>query len=279
MTPGRAPPRRGHRRRAAARDQRGRLPRRAAGLRRRRRHGRPRERRRGQPDRGRGVRPAGRRGLRARPGAPRWSRATLEASQRPDHASTPPRARRRVARVRPAPPWSRRCWSRTTGRRPGCWPTSATPGSTRSADGSLRQVSTDHSVVQELVDSGQITEAQAAEHPERHVITRALGGPRLEPADYFLLPVADGASGCCCAPTASAGWSTTTEIAAILTAEPRPARRGRPAGRGRPRGRGRRQRHRRRGRCGGIGPRPGLRLRAAARESRAETGGTAVTHR
>src|SRR5262249_24207018 len=50
------------------------------------------------------------------------------------------------------------------------------------ADGTLRQVSTDHSVVQELVDSGEITAAEAHEHPERHVITRALGGPRLEPA-------------------------------------------------------------------------------------------------
>ena len=55
--------------------------------------------------------------------------------------------------------------------------------------GTLDRVSTDHSVVQELIDAGRITEEQAAEHPERHVITRALGGPRLEGADYFLLPV------------------------------------------------------------------------------------------
>lgn len=58
-------------------------------------------------------------------------------------------------------------------------------------DGRLRRVSTDHSVVQELVDAGQITEAEAAEHPDRHVITRALGGPRLEPADQFLVAVDD----------------------------------------------------------------------------------------
>jgi protein phosphatase len=55
--------------------------------------------------------------------------------------------------------------------------------------GTLHRVSTDHSVVQELVDSGRITAAEAVDHPERHVITRALGGPRLEPADYFLMPV------------------------------------------------------------------------------------------
>jgi PPM family protein phosphatase len=57
--------------------------------------------------------------------------------------------------------------------------------------GELRQVSVDHSVVQELVDSGEITAAEAQDHPERHVITRALGGPRLEPADFFLVPVTE----------------------------------------------------------------------------------------
>ena len=37
----------------------------------------------------------------------------------------------------------------------------------------------DHSLVQELIDEGQISEAQAAVHPQRHVLTRALG---VEPA-------------------------------------------------------------------------------------------------
>jgi PPM family protein phosphatase len=57
------------------------------------------------------------------------------------------------------------------------------------SDGRLHRVSTDHSVVQELVDSGEITAQEAQEHPERHVITRALGGPRLEEPDYFVLPL------------------------------------------------------------------------------------------
>jgi protein phosphatase len=60
----------------------------------------------------------------------------------------------------------------------------------RVAEGRLHQVSHDHSVVQELVDSGKITEADAAVHPERHVITRALGGPGRVDADFFLLPLA-----------------------------------------------------------------------------------------
>ncbi len=42
-------------------------------------------------------------------------------------------------------------------------------------DGSLHQLTVDHSLVQELVDDGQISPAQAAVHPQRHVLTRALG--------------------------------------------------------------------------------------------------------
>lgn len=53
----------------------------------------------------------------------------------------------------------------------------------------LEQVSVDHSVVQELVDSGAITKSDAANHPERHVITRALGGSGSTDADYFVLPL------------------------------------------------------------------------------------------
>ena len=57
--------------------------------------------------------------------------------------------------------------------------------------GELLRVSTDHSLVQELIDSGRITEEQAMVHPERHIVTRALGGPgRLDP-DFFSFPLAD----------------------------------------------------------------------------------------
>jgi PPM family protein phosphatase len=59
----------------------------------------------------------------------------------------------------------------------------------RYAAGSLEQVSVDHSVVQELVDAGSITREEAAVHPARHVITRALGGAEFADADYFLLPL------------------------------------------------------------------------------------------
>jgi PPM family protein phosphatase len=61
----------------------------------------------------------------------------------------------------------------------------------RFAHGELRRVSTDHSVVQELVDSGRITEEEALVHPERHIVTRALGGPDPLDPDFFRVPLAD----------------------------------------------------------------------------------------
>jgi protein phosphatase/serine/threonine-protein phosphatase Stp1 len=42
-------------------------------------------------------------------------------------------------------------------------------------DGALTQVTRDHSLVQELVDAGVITEAEAEGHPRANVITRAVG--------------------------------------------------------------------------------------------------------
>jgi serine/threonine protein phosphatase PrpC len=42
-------------------------------------------------------------------------------------------------------------------------------------DGELRRITKDHSLVAELVDRGKLTEEQAETHPQRSVITRALG--------------------------------------------------------------------------------------------------------
>ena len=52
----------------------------------------------------------------------------------------------------------------------------------------LERVSVDHSVVQELLDQGRIDAAEAASHPERHVLTRALGTGDAHEPDYWLLP-------------------------------------------------------------------------------------------
>jgi PPM family protein phosphatase len=88
-------------------------------------------------------------------------------------------------------------------------------------DGRLRQVSTDHSVIQELLKSGEITEDQAAAHPERHVITRALGGPRLEPADFFLVPLGEAERLLLCSDGIS-GLVDDGQIEAVLTGTPDP---------------------------------------------------------
>lgn len=43
------------------------------------------------------------------------------------------------------------------------------------SDSGITQVTTDHSVVQMMVDNGEITPEEAKEHPKKNVITRALG--------------------------------------------------------------------------------------------------------
>lgn len=55
----------------------------------------------------------------------------------------------------------------------------------RAADHTLHQVTRDHSYVAALVASGQITWREAAHHPHRNVITRALGTREQETPDLF----------------------------------------------------------------------------------------------
>lgn len=58
--------------------------------------------------------------------------------------------------------------------------------------GKLQQLTRDHSLVADLVEAGQITEAEARVHPQRSVITRALGSdPRTQP-DLFEINVEAG---------------------------------------------------------------------------------------
>ena len=58
--------------------------------------------------------------------------------------------------------------------------------------GSLVRVTHDHSYVEELVDSGQITADEARTHPSRSIITRALGSDPDMYADHFSLEVSNG---------------------------------------------------------------------------------------
>jgi PPM family protein phosphatase len=58
--------------------------------------------------------------------------------------------------------------------------------------GSLRPVTEDHSLVAELVRSGDLTRDQAAEHPQKNLITRALGADEEVEVDTSVLPVEAG---------------------------------------------------------------------------------------
>jgi serine/threonine protein phosphatase PrpC len=58
--------------------------------------------------------------------------------------------------------------------------------------GRLEQLTRDHSLVEEMRRKGQITDAQAEDHPQRSIITRALGPePRVE-VDVQTVPAAPG---------------------------------------------------------------------------------------
>lgn len=52
----------------------------------------------------------------------------------------------------------------------------------------LSQLSVDHSAVQELVELGQITKSEAERHPDRNIVTRALGAALEVDADIWLVP-------------------------------------------------------------------------------------------
>ncbi len=62
----------------------------------------------------------------------------------------------------------------------------------RFADGELEQISVDHSVVQELIDAGELTGDAAGRDPRRNEITRAIGGGSGGEADFWLLAAEAG---------------------------------------------------------------------------------------
>ena len=59
-------------------------------------------------------------------------------------------------------------------------------------DGELRQLTIDHSIVQELLDAGAITPSEAEVHPHANVITRAVGFNEEPLPDFSLVPVTAG---------------------------------------------------------------------------------------
>ena len=68
-------------------------------------------------------------------------------------------------------------------------------------DGGLEQLTEDHSLVAELVRSGKLSPEEAENHPQRSVITRALGTDPDVDVDMFTIE-AQTATSSCSAPTA-----------------------------------------------------------------------------
>ncbi len=62
----------------------------------------------------------------------------------------------------------------------------------RMSGGKLSQISVDHSVVQELVEAGVVGPEEAHRHPDRHVITRAIGTASEPEPDYWMLRADSG---------------------------------------------------------------------------------------
>lgn len=56
----------------------------------------------------------------------------------------------------------------------------------------LEQITRDHSIVQTMVEKGQLTQNEARNHPRKHFITRALGVEDTVDCDYDQLVIADG---------------------------------------------------------------------------------------
>ena len=56
----------------------------------------------------------------------------------------------------------------------------------------IRQITRDHSLVQEMVRIGEISEEEARFHPDKNIITRALGAERTVDVDFFDLQLEPG---------------------------------------------------------------------------------------
>lgn len=56
----------------------------------------------------------------------------------------------------------------------------------------IRQITRDHSLVEEMVRIGSISHEEARVHPDKNIITRAVGASETVEADYFTVDLAEG---------------------------------------------------------------------------------------
>ncbi|HHZ19312.1 MAG TPA: Stp1/IreP family PP2C-type Ser/Thr phosphatase [Firmicutes bacterium] len=87
--------------------------------------------------------------------------------------------------------------------------------------GELRRLTRDHSLVEELVANGGITAEQARNHPQRNILTRALGTPNLPEIELVELPIEAGDRFLLCTDGLS-GPLSDEEIAAVISEDKSP---------------------------------------------------------
>ncbi len=90
-------------------------------------------------------------------------------------------------------------------------------------DGSLMQLTLDHSVVEELVRRGEMTAREAAHNPRRHILTRAIGIEREVDVDTVTIEAVVGDRVLLCSDGLS-NEVTDKEIGAVMGRQPDPGR-------------------------------------------------------
>lgn len=88
-------------------------------------------------------------------------------------------------------------------------------------DEELRQLTTDHTLVERMLRSGEITEEEADVHPHKNVLTRALGTDQEVDVDEASIALLDGDRLLLCSDGLT-GMVTEDQIQAILQASPDP---------------------------------------------------------
>lgn len=86
------------------------------------------------------------------------------------------------------------------------------------ADG-IEQITTDHSIVQMMVESGQITEEEARIHPKRNIITRAIGVSDSVTPDFNILRLNSGCKLLICSDGLT-NFMSNSEITDIVNSSP-----------------------------------------------------------
>ncbi|MGX1793016.1 PP2C family protein-serine/threonine phosphatase [Microbacterium sp. NPDC055312] len=93
----------------------------------------------------------------------------------------------------------------------------------RFSDGEMERITVDHSVIQELLDSGELSPDDAPHDTRRNIITRAIGAGSTGDADFWLFPAERGDRMLVCSDglTSEIGEARICEV---LRSEPDPQR-------------------------------------------------------